>query len=101
MIAVVHLVWGPLGPQALRDFLASYGAHPAGAEHELVVLFNGVTSQQRPALEQALAGVDHRLLELAEPVQDLAAYLQAAQRLEHARCCFVNSHSAILADGWL
>ena len=101
MIGVVHLVWGPLGPPSLRDFLASYQREPAGAEHELIVLLNGVSEDRRPALEAELEGVEHRLLTLAEPVQDLAAYAQAAGRLEHERLCFLNSYSAILAAGWL
>ncbi len=98
---MVHLVWGPLGPDPLREFLASYRAHPAEADHELVMLFNGVSSEARPALEAELSGVEHRVLTLAEPVQDLRAYLQAAGQLEHERLCFLNSHSRILADGWL
>jgi hypothetical protein len=101
VIAVVHLVWGPLGPVPLQAFLASYHRHAAGAEHELVVLFNGVGREQRPALEAELQGTEHRLLELTEPIQDLAAYAQAAARLGHERVCFVNSYSAILAPDWL
>ncbi len=42
VIAVVHLVWGPLGPAPLREFLRSYNACEAGASHELVIVFNGV-----------------------------------------------------------
>ena len=34
-------------------------------------------------------------------MQDLAAYAQAAERLEYERLCFLNSYSVILADGWL
>jgi hypothetical protein len=101
MTAVVHLVWGPLGPAPLREFLASYRRHPAGAEHELVVLLNGVTGDQRPALDAELEGVPHRLLTLEEPVQDLAAYAHAARCLEHERLCFLNSYSVILAGDWL
>jgi hypothetical protein len=101
MTAVVHLVWGPLGPLALREFLASYRRHEPGAEHELVILLNGVEEGQRPALEAELAGVTHRILATDEPVQDLAAYVQAARRLDHERVCFLNSYSVILADGWL
>lgn len=101
MIAVVHLVWGPLGPRPLREFLTSYRRHPAGAEHELVVLFNNVASGQRPALMAELDGLEHRVLELDAPVQDLAAYAQAAKRLEHERMCFLNSYSEILIDDWL
>jgi hypothetical protein len=101
MIAVVHLVWGPLGPRPLREFLTSYRAHPAGAEHELVVLLNGVTAEQRPALMAELEGVEHRRLELDAPVQDLAAYAHAARVLEHERLCFLNSYSVLLAPNWL
>lgn len=101
MIALVHLVWGPLGPEPLRSFLRSYRAHPAGIEHELVVLLNGVGVEERPSLLAELDGVSHRVLELPQPVQDLAAYRYASEHLEHERLCFLNSHSEILAPDWL
>jgi len=101
VIAVVYLVWGPLGPGPLRDFLASYDRHPAGTDHELVIVFNGVRDEQRATLEAELQGTRHRLLELPRLALDLAAYGHAAQSLEHPRVCFLNSYSVILADGWL
>jgi hypothetical protein len=99
--AVVHLVWGPLGTGPLRRFLVSYRRHEAGAEHELIVLLNNVPDPLPAEFEAALAGVEHRLLRTPEPVQDLAAYAHAADRLEHERLCFLNSYSAILAPDWL
>jgi hypothetical protein len=101
VIAAVHLVWGPLGPAPLRVFLDSYRRNAAGADHELVVLLNGVTDEQRPALLAELDGVRYRLLTLPQPVQDLAAYFQAAAALDHDRVCFLNSYSRILAPDWL
>jgi hypothetical protein len=101
VIAVVHLVWGPLGTAPLRDFLASYRRHEAGAEHELIVLLNNVPEPLPAELAAELQDVEHRLLRTPEPVQDLAAYAHAAGRLEHRRLCFLNSYSAILAPGWL
>ncbi|HEY5344209.1 MAG TPA: hypothetical protein VIJ66_11210 [Solirubrobacteraceae bacterium] len=101
MIAVVHLIWGPLGLDPPRRFLASYNAQPAGAEHELVVVLNGVEDSQRAGLEAELAGVVHRTIELPRPVQDLGAYAQALEHLEHDRICFVNSHSELLTGDWL
>jgi hypothetical protein len=101
MIALVHLVWGPFGPSPLRSFLSSYRRHHAGVEHELVLLFNGVSPEQRGALQAAAGELAHRPIELDTPVQDLAAYAHAAARLEHERVCFLNSYSAVLADGWL
>jgi hypothetical protein len=98
-LAVVHLVWGPLGPERLRRFLDSYRKHPAGAEHDLVVLFNGVNDPS--AFQDELGDVEHRTLSLERPGLDLEAYLQAARRIEHERVCFLNSYSEIQADGWL
>jgi hypothetical protein len=121
--AVVHLVWGPLGIEPLHAFLRSYHAHDAGAPHELVVVFNGVPlypgagpgrtrpsaqrqspageAPDREALLAELKDTPHRLIELEQPVQDLAAYVLAAQQLEHGRLCFLNSYSRILAADWL
>jgi hypothetical protein len=99
--AAVYLAWGPLGAAPLRSFLDSYAANPAGSEHELVILFNGVDDSLRGVLLEQLAGVEHSLLELREPVQDLAAYAQAAAGLGHDRLCFLNSYSVVLAANWL
>lgn len=101
MIAVVYLVWGPLGPSPLRRFVASYRRHRAGAEHDLVVILNGTDSNSLPALMAELEGVEHRTLMLKENVQDLTAYAFAAERLEHDRVCFLNSHSVLHAPDWL
>jgi hypothetical protein len=107
MIGLVHLVWAPLGPAPLREFLRSYHAHPAGVEHELIVVLNGADSsfpageQARAALLAELTGTEHRLIALERPVLDLAAYGLAARALEHQRLCFLNSYSVILVDEWL
>jgi hypothetical protein len=126
-IGLVHLVWAPLGPEPLRAFLRSYRAHPAGAPHELVILLNGAREDRdaqrdrgqrdrrdarerdpaaappltRATLAAELRGVEHRVIALERPLLDLAAYGEAARQLEHARLCFLNSYSAILADDWL
>ena len=101
MIGLAHLVWGPLGVVPVRRFLSSYRGVGAGAEHELIMVLNGVDAQLRREVAEELEGTEHRLLELAVPVQDLIAYREAARRLEHERLCFVNSHGVVLAPGWL
>ncbi|HUN78407.1 MAG TPA: hypothetical protein VMU32_05770 [Solirubrobacteraceae bacterium] len=126
MIAVVYLAWAPLGPEPMREFLRFYRRHPAGAEHELIILLNGHRGGRReggqrtgdaagsagdtvaeaaatddPALPAELADVEHRLLVLPRPVLDLPAYGLAARALDHDRLCLLNSYSQILADGWL
>jgi hypothetical protein len=105
MIGVVHLLWAPLGAEPLREFLRSYHSHAAGAEHELVVVFNAPPREReehsRKALLSELEATTHRLIELDQPMLDLAAYGEVAQRLEHERLCFLNSYSVIQADNWL
>jgi hypothetical protein len=107
MIGLVHLVWAPLGPEPLRNFLRSYHAHPAGAGHELAIVLNGAGPEgpadgaARETLLVELEGSGHTLIELERPVLDLAAYGQAARRLTHDRLCFLNSYSVVLVDGWL
>jgi hypothetical protein len=106
MIAVIHLVWGPLGPAPLREFLRTYHAHEAGAPHELVILLNGVPADgedavAREALMVELRQTPHRLIELERPVLDLVAYEQAAAMVEHEYMCMLNSHSRLLCAGWL
>ncbi len=123
MIGLIYLAWVPLGPEPVREFLRSYGAHGAGAGHELVVVLNGgvpggpnaggtekstgehadpaAGSRARMALLAELRETEHRLVELEAPVLDLPAYGLAARQLEHERLCLLNSYSTILADGWL
>jgi hypothetical protein len=101
LIAVVHLVWGPLGRRWLPVFLSSYRSRPAGAEHELVVLFNGVEPDARSELETSLEPFAHSTLTTPAAMQDIAAYEFAAARLPHERICFLNSYSEILVPDWL
>jgi hypothetical protein len=98
-VCVVHLVWAPLGPEPVERFAASYRAHPAGLAHRLVLLLNGFgdTAAELPAFD----GVEHETVRVPEPALDLPAYAHAARRLDASHLCFVNSHSELLADGWL
>jgi hypothetical protein len=107
MIGLVHLVWAPLGPEPLREFVRSYRSHPAGAEHELTIVLNGAETAG-PAVGSAharllaeLEGTEHRLICPERPLLDLQAYDEAARLLEHERLCFLNSYCVILVDGWL
>ncbi len=111
-IALVHLVWAPLGPHPVREFLRSYHEHPAGADHELVIVLNGLglpgigvgaedISISQEQLLHELRQTAHRLIVLEHPALDLAAYDLATRQVDHHRICFLNSYSVVLADGWL
>jgi hypothetical protein len=99
---VVHLVWAPLGVEPLRRFRDSYLRHPAGVEHRLLLLYNGCgAGADLAAWESELVDVPHQVLRTDRPVQDLDAYRYAAERIDAESFCFLNSHSVLLADGWL
>jgi hypothetical protein len=101
-IGLVHLVWAPLGADALAGFLDSCRRHPPGVDHELAIVFNGFGHPRELAAHRALLEeVEYRELLLDAPVQDLLAYAQAADRLEHERLFFANSYSRCLVDDWL
>jgi hypothetical protein len=103
-ICVAHLVWAPLGPQVLADFLASYTRHPAAIEHRLAVICNGFSGPDDPRLkevERALEGIAYERVITPRAVLDIEAYRQAALELKAGRLCFLNSYSRPLADGWL
>jgi hypothetical protein len=101
-LCLVHLVRAANGTGPLASFLASYRKHPAGTEHDLVLLLKGFSSpeQAEPHLELARdLSTEHQFV--GDDTLDLGAYLAAAQRLQRERYCFVNSFSVILADDWL
>ncbi len=106
-IALVHLVWAPLGIEPTLRFLESYRRHSAGAEHELVLLLNGageggpVTGEAAESLVSELSRESARIIRLRRPLLDLAAYREGAAQLPHERLCFVNSHARIEAEDWL
>ena len=98
----MHLVWAPLGPAPVERFAASYRRLPAGLDHRLVVLLNGFEARAAAAEHlEPLAGIDHDVLVLDRPVLDLTAYAWGLERVDGERVCLLNSHSVLLAPGWL
>jgi hypothetical protein len=103
-LAVIYLVWAPLGPALVEQFLAAYGRYPAGSQHRLVIVLNGFrgpTDRRLVAVDRLLEGFDNERVVPPRPVRDLAAYRLAAEQLEARELCFLNSYSAPLLDGWL
>ena len=101
-IGVVHLVRRNNGLAPFERFLASYREHPAGAQHDLIVIFKGFPfGLGTPAYDRLLADVPHRRLYLADFGLDLRPYFKAVAALEHRYLCFLNSFSRILDRTWL
>ena len=101
-ICVAHLVWKPLGIEPFRKFLASYRQFPGGADHRLLLIYNGFApGENLDDYRRELDGIDHRELILPEPVQDIPAYFAAAAEAREHYVCFLNSHSILLDPLWL
>jgi hypothetical protein len=100
-ICVVHLVRQANGAAPLRRFLESYRRHPAGANHDLLLLFKGFEPSLPDEYEELLKGVPHQRRFIPDRGFDVGAYFAFARTHEAAAFCFLNSFSVILAGDWL
>lgn len=101
-ICVVHLVRKKNGIEPFRNFLDSYLNHPAGVEHELLILFKGFSG--RPDIVpygDLLKSTPHTFLLLSDFGFDLRPYFIATERSSCRYLCFLNSFSLIQDDNWL
>jgi hypothetical protein len=101
-LCVAHLVRAANGLQPFHAFLDSYRTQPAGRDHELVLLLKGFESDAaaQPYLDAA-ADITSEVLRVSDVGLDLSAYFTLAGRLDAGAFCFLNSHSRVLARGWL
>lgn len=101
-LALVHLVWAPLGVEQLHRFVAAYKAHPAGREHRLIIVYNGFPpGATMGQWHEALADVEHEQLPLGSAMLDLTAYREAIQASDAQTYCFLNSYAEPLVADWL
>jgi hypothetical protein len=86
----------------LRKFAEGYREHAPGTDHRLVLLLNNAADPSvRHACQATAEELGGGLLETPGPRLDLAAYHEAARRIEADRVCFLNSYSTPLIAGWL
>ena len=101
-LCVIHLVRAINGVRPLEKFLQSYETHPAGVDHELLLVFKGFQNERvPPEYEVLLQRVSHRRVHVPDFGFDITSYFRAAERATADMLCFLNSFSVILADGWL
>ncbi len=101
-IAVIHLVWAPLGIEPFRDFIQSYIRQPAGIDHDLIILFNGFsTDEETIEYKLLLKDVEYSSLFFKDTCFDITAYRIAASKFNHDFFCFLNSYSVLLDNDWL
>jgi hypothetical protein len=101
-LGVVYLYRFAEGELAARAFLDNYRAHPAGADHDLHVIFKGFPDSRALASAQAIfAGLPINTIEVDDSGFDVGSYFAAAQRVSNRRLIFFNTFSELLADDWL
>lgn len=101
-VALVHLVWAPLGVEQLHRFVAAYKANPAGHEHRLIVVYNGFEAGSTlDRWHGALTDVPHEDLQLSSHMLDLAAYRAVIEASDAGLYCFLNSYAEPLVADWL
>jgi hypothetical protein len=101
-VCVAHLVRRANPLSALQQFLDSYRRHPAGAAHELLIIFKGFAGAASLApCDALLQGVEHRRMFMRDFGFDVRPYLKAGREQPHDFFVFLNSFSRILVPGWL
>ncbi|HEX4372832.1 MAG TPA: hypothetical protein VHZ50_05940 [Puia sp.] len=102
-VAVVYLMWMPYGIEYFNSFIRSYSQNPAGADHQLYIIFNGVDESGVPG-EYKKNLQEYAINYIAITMQngqDIDAYLFAAKRVEADIFLFLNTYSILLANNWL
>jgi hypothetical protein len=101
-IGVIYLCRFAEGERPVRAFVDSYRAHPAGADHDLHVIFKGFPDKSSFAAVRALFGeLPVHPLELEDKGYDIGSYLAAARMVADQRLIFFNTFTELLADDWL
>ena len=99
-LCLVHLLWGPFGPEAAARFGAAYRAVDPGVEHSFVALYNGFRDNVAEVRDALGVRADQEV-HIDGRVQDLIAYRRALEEVGCERVAFVNGWSEPLVDGWL
>ena len=101
-ICVAHLVHVANDIRCFRRFLASYRSHPAGIDHELVIIFKGFPQERVPVpYGDALRGIAYTPYFVDLSGFDVVPYFKAARHFTYDYFCFLNSYSVILDRDWL
>jgi glycosyltransferase involved in cell wall biosynthesis len=102
-VAVFYLARFKEGFAAFDAFAQSLRKHPAGLDHDLIIICKGF--QHRAAfalLATVFEGIPYRITEVDDDIgQDIHSYKAAAARFPHTYACFINSFTEIKSDDWL
>ncbi len=105
-INVVYLAWLPYGIAHFKVFIDSYKKYDSGYSHELVIVFNGLASDNPNKPDEYIEyirtkGVEPGKIFYFQDGQDIAIYKQTAAALEAEFILFLNTYSELLSSDWL
>ena len=101
-VGLVYLARQAEGIAAFRRFAQSYHRHPAGMEHDLIVIYKGFEQQKElQEARQVFENCRHTGIELPDSGFDIGSYLECSRRTAQEYLCFLNTHSEVAAPGWL
>jgi hypothetical protein len=95
-IGFVYLARASEPEQSVRAFIESYQRHPAGTDHDLVVIYKGGDKHRH-----LFGDLEHHAVVVVDTGLDITAYLNFAAQDTHRTLCFANTHTVLQCDGWL
>lgn len=106
MIDVVYLAYSNAklgyGIETVENFLNSYKKHPAGIEHNLVIIAKNWTDKSLFTQLYNLAKENNaKLIDLPDNGLDFGAYFRVSKILKNEYIFFLGSNIEILTDKWL
>jgi hypothetical protein len=101
-IGVVHLIWRPCGIETFNAFLQSYIKNLDKQKHELILVFNGFSSEKEISeYKLLLANLNYSFVFIKDKGFDIGSYFIATNIFNYEYYCFLNSYSIILDKEWL
>lgn len=103
-ISVTYLSYVPFGTSYLENFLNSYVNNISGIEHNLIIVFNGLKSEDEiePFLELLNNYTIEYQVEITKSKYDIDVYYYIANKyIKYEYFLFLNTYSIILSKNWL
>ena len=102
-VAVFYLARIEEGFRHFETFARSLRAHPAGLDHDLIIICKGSNRRTELLVLSAIfKGIPHQVTMVDDEIgQDIQSYKAAAARFPHTYACFINTFTEIRSDNWL
>ncbi|MDX8520883.1 glycosyltransferase [Mesorhizobium dulcispinae] len=102
-IAVIYLARLHEGFQSFEAFAETYRKHPAGQEHDLVIICKGFEKPgEFAAIGAIFTGIRHKIISMPDDIGlDINAYREAALRIGNEFVCCLNTFTLLRTDNWL